>query len=84
MVQLLAGRMKPQIASTVAQLVSTRARPAQTLELMARVAMLERKLAEQGTAPAAKAGAAGEEPVVPLWWMAGENRPQGSGDGNGK
>ncbi len=81
--EVLAGRMKPQIANAVAHLVKTRAGLTDTLELTARVANLERKLAAPRTATAAGASAAVEEPAVPVWWTRLENGDEGGGNGSG-
>lgn len=50
--ELLAGRLHPRVASAVTQVVNARRRLIETDELQTRLAELERKLAEQGSAAA--------------------------------
>lgn len=79
---LLAGRMDPRVASALTQLINTRQRLTETVDLEARVTELERKLEHQGSAATDKASATAEEPDLPLWWMK-ENGKRDGGDGGG-
>lgn len=80
--ELLAGRLDPRVATAVAQLVNMRRRVTETVDLETRVSELERKLADQGNAATGRAGVAGDDSDLPLWWMRNENE-KGDGDGGG-
>lgn len=67
--ELLAGRMDPRVAGAVAQLVNTRRRMTETIDLEARVTELERKLTDQENKAGNKASAAADDSELPLWWM---------------
>jgi hypothetical protein len=65
--ELLAGRMEPRVATAVGQLVNTRRRLTETVDLETRVAELERKLSEHDGVAAEQATAPPKEFEVPLW-----------------
>ena len=85
--ELLAGRLDPKVASAAAQLINTRRRLTETVELENRVSELERKLSELGGAPRNQPRGAGEKPDLLLWWMkneTGESDAKNVGGENGK
>ncbi len=81
--ELLAGRMDPRVAGAVAQLVNTRRRITETIDLEDRVTELERKLADQENKEGNKASAAAEDSELPLWWTRPEKRKEDGGEGAG-
>jgi len=63
--KLLAGRLDPRVASAVSQLVNTRRRLAETIDLERRVTQLEQKRLAEGSASADRGSPAADEAGLP-------------------